>query len=483
VNLLPGSYEVSVKKAGFAEEVKKIVVKAGSNATADFSLQEAAPDPKDAPIVSYDAMYPPGKGRDLMEKTCLICHMGVGFFPLHQWSESQWNAALDKMMDPAAARIMPGTFSADDRKEVVAYLTKNFGPNSILRRLDVPELPVDEEVLSKAMYVEYYLPHYKNLQTHDPHFDQNGNVWYTDNGARRIGKIDPRTATFKDYTFPDPKVGTHGLTADAAGNMWSAGSYAMTRVDPGTGEMKVFPINPDLTKSWGAHTPVVDSRQNVWFTILGQNRLGRWNSQTQEIGLWEVPTYNSMPYGVIMDKKDSVWMAEWIRCKIANFNPATQKFTEYSPPTTPCNTKRLGLDSRGMIWFGTVVLKGGKLVKLDPNTGKMVEYAIPRPYASPYDVLQDHDGDIWIGDDSSLNVQGPVYVLNPALMRFDTALTKFDPRTEKFTFYPLPQRTATPKMELTRDGAIWYCPRDASNQGVGVLYPDMTKMTTLAAYY
>jgi hypothetical protein len=38
VNLLPGSYEVSVKKNGFMGDVKKLEVKSGASLTADFSL-------------------------------------------------------------------------------------------------------------------------------------------------------------------------------------------------------------------------------------------------------------------------------------------------------------------------------------------------------------------------------------------------------------------------------------------------------------
>lgn len=60
---------------------------------------------------------------------------------------------------------------------------------------------------------------------------------------------------------------------------------------------------------------------------------------------------------------------------------------------------------------------------------------------------------------------------------------KFDPRTSEFTYYPAPQVTDQPKIEVTYEGAIWYCPRSAAEPGVGVLYPDMTRITTLGAYY
>jgi hypothetical protein len=40
-----------------------------------------------------------------------------------------------------------------------------------------------------------------------------------------------------------------------------------------------------------------------------------------------------------------------------------------------------------------------------------------------------------------------------------------------------------PKIEISKEGAVWYTDRSAYVQAVGALYPDRTKMTTLGAYY
>jgi len=63
------------------------------------------------------------------------------------------------------------------------------------------------------------------------------------------------------------------------------------------------------------------------------------------------------------------------------------------------------------------------------------------------------------------------------------ALIKFDPQTEKFTYYPSLQFTDMPKLQMTRDGNIWYSARSAKTPAVGVLYPDVTKMTSLVPRY
>jgi len=86
------------------------------------------------------------------------------------------------------------------------------------------------------------------------------------------------------------------------------------------------------------------------------------------------------------------------------------------------------------------------------------------PDAQPYDTWVDGEDNVWVSDGG----QGGT-------------LIKFDPKTEKWTYYPSPQFTDMPKLAIGGNGAIWYCPRSSSNAGVGVLYPDMSKITTLAA--
>lgn len=48
--------------------------------------------------------------------------------------------------------------------------------------------------------------------------------------------------------------------------------------------------------------------------------------------------------------------------------------------------------------------------------------------------------------------------------------------------YPAAQRTDMPMIRVASDGAVWCAPRSAKNAGVGVMYPDMTKMTNFAGY-
>jgi streptogramin lyase len=155
---------------------------------------------------------------------------------------------------------------------------------------------------------------------------------------------------------------------------------------------------------------------------------------------------------------------------VAKFDTQTNAWTIFSPPTYPGQVRRPNVDSKNNIWFGiwAAGLRPGKLAKLDQTTGRFTEYTVPMQNAEPYDVEADSQDNIWASDAGQ-----------------DAAIWKFDVQDQTFTFYPKPQPAAdSPKVQVTRDGSVWYTPRGSRNApGVGVLYPDMDKITTLGAFY
>lgn len=95
-------------------------------------------------------------------------------------------------------------------------------------------------------------------------------------------------------------------------------------------------------------------------------------------------------------------------------------------------------------------------------------------------------GDIEITSRNTLSAHDRELILDYLVENFGPetgAQELFDPRSKDFTYFPSSQRSSFPKMEITSDGAVWFGPRDGGHPRVSVLYPDMDKMTTLAAYY
>ena len=491
VHLFPGRYALNVQISGFSTATQHIEIRPGSNSVADFQIQPidpqlAAQDQYAGPkvlvdglqLAAYDEVYPTGPGRELVEQTCIICH-GVNFLPGGPRNESAWDAALDMMMNQSqaygvedgASLIAPDVVDAAGREVLLAYLAENFGDDDPPRAVRIDgEVPLDEAALAKAMYVEYEIPdeQISNRWIQEIHFEKEGNVWLTGRGyPSAMTRLDPRTATYTDFMNPDPAGSPHGLVVDPEGFVWWAGrDVHLARLDPRNGKVLEYPVEkPGLH----GHTPVLDSKNNIWFSMLPGNRIGKWDRQTEEITLYKVPTARARPYGIIVDPQDQVWFAEFHVCRIGRFDPETERFTEYPALTKACTIRRLGMDSKGIVWFS--LFSAGKLGRLDPATGEVTEYDIPATFSEPYDTWPDADDNIWISDGGQRG-----------------ALIKFDQEPEAFTFYPTRLRSDMPKLAITRDGAIWYTARSAAQSPttpatVGVLYPDISKIKTLAAYY
>ena len=519
VSLFPGNYEINVVSNDLESEVQKLILKAGDNPRLKLSLRAPAAGAAletAREAQAYDEIYPPGPGRDVAERTCMVCH-GENFLPSRPASEAAWNARIDLMMGttlgekPASGypegllqyRDTQRGFSLKDRQDLVAYAVKNFGPTAKPRRVRIDqEMPLDETKLGKAMYIEYYLPPdppgqgtnapefaklsgpYSGRRVgQDVRFDQDGNVWLTDRGyPHRLVKLDPRTGAMKDYILPDPKNGIHEVSVDRNGMIWLPEHGGATP----SNVKRLLGFNPK-TEEWEHQIPMdpenvvrnpikwmqslaFDSKDNIYVGWIMGGALSKYERATKKVSVFPIPVPNAIAYGVVADKNDNIWVALWNSGQVAKFDTQTNQWTLFAPPTYPGHVRRPNVDQKNNVWFGIWAAgkRPGKLAKLDQTTGRITEYTVPQQNAAPYDVASDADDNIWAADAGQA-----------------AAIWKFDPRDQKFTFYPKPQRAAdTPKIQVTKDGAIWYSPRGSRNApGFAVLYPDMDKISTLGAYY
>src|SRR4029453_5784634 len=108
VSLFPGNYEVNVVAKGFESDLQKLTVQAGDNPalkiamkTVTIGADQGAPDVAQnlegttvnrisVILDSYENIYPPGRGREIAESTCMTCH-GENFLSSQPANEAMWN--------------------------------------------------------------------------------------------------------------------------------------------------------------------------------------------------------------------------------------------------------------------------------------------------------------------------------------------------------------------------------------------------------
>ena len=147
-------------------------------------------------------------------------------------------------------------------------------------------------------------------------------------------------------------------------------------------------------------------------------------------------------------------------------------YTEYDLPQRTRQPHDVIVDSDGMVWyasFGEQVLG-----KLDPRTGKITEYTVPRLKANlPTGILAlrfDHDQNLWMG------------------MQFQGGIAKFDRKTEKFQTWSLPPELNGDHVQINQvspehsyvDGKVWL--QDAGTYTVLRLDLKSAKFEAFAPY-
>jgi streptogramin lyase/cytochrome c5 len=535
--LFPGTYEIRVITNGLVSEMQPVTLKAGESRALTVELRPGTARPPVgatpsgdseadtnlaagiAEEASYEDIYPPAPGRAVAERTCLVCH-GENFLPSRPASRASWESRIGHMMG-AALGTQPASsyaqglltyrsgelgFSREDRDALLEYMVENFGPRAKPRRVRIAqELPVEESHLGKAMYIEYYLTEDPpNQGVHDPEFlklkgtfccgrrvgqdvrfDDAGNVWLTDRGyPHRLVRLDPRTGDQKDFLLPDgARFGVHEVVVDRNGIAWApehsgadpSSPKRLLGLNPKTGQWEhKIPLDPDnvirMPIKW-TQSLAIDSKGTVYVGWIMGGALSQVDAATRKVTVFPIPEHNAIPYGLVADRNDNIFIALWNSGHIAKFDTHNHQWTLFTPPTHPGQTRRLSVDMQNNIWWGTYSAgqRQGKLVKLDQATGLITEVTIPRQNTQPYDVETDAEGNIWAADGGGSAA----------------ALWRFEPKTQNFTLYPKPQESAdTPKIQVTKEGAVWYSPRGSANApAIGVLFPDMDKISTLGAYY
>ncbi|OFV91244.1 MAG: hypothetical protein A3H28_13405 [Acidobacteria bacterium RIFCSPLOWO2_02_FULL_61_28] len=469
-DLPPSSYEVRVLQRGFESPVETVALGAGETKTANLALKAEAPPPSTVQLVDYDTLYPPGPGRDLLEVTCMGCH-GKGMFHRQQRNADGWRASVELMLSgpmpggqpaPALGRTnMP----ARDKEAIVQYLASNFGPNSPKRDLKLDELLVDEDAVADALFVEYDAPKMEFRRPgrpnpnathflHDPYLDAEGQVWYPSVAANSIVRLNPREMDpekrWKEWVLPENSgwVFLHGITVDSKNHLFWAeiNGGRVGELDPQTGEM----TRHSLPTLGSVLQVAVDSKDNIWYGQVHGVGVGRIDAKTRRVKQWPTPTPDASAYGLAIDQKDRAWFAGYGKNVVLMVDPVSDTVKEYKTLTRAAGPRRLGVDSKGIVWHSEFL--AGKIGSINSDTGEQKEYTLPLRHTHPYETWPDREDNIWITD----HVYG--------------CIIKFDRKTEKFTYYPLPQYGSfagggwsVPKIEVAKDNTIWFGSRGVAN--------------------
>jgi virginiamycin B lyase len=447
-----GEYRLTIRAVGFTADPRSgMNLTADQNTSLDFALQKGTVRWNDISAVQAKALWPAGKGKDLLAANCSNCHLFQTRIASVGRDADGWKDRVAFMRDAMHFSL----FHLNDRDaaEIASYLTQLFGPDSVLPKspADMPEYkatvrPFTSEAMN-IVYVEYDMPGPSRMPfSAAPDKDGNvwipnfgvadkitrlnpttgemqdfqvpftgtaaihsavpaadGSVWLTEQGSNKLGRWDP--VTKKITEFQDPyetgKEGIedggekHTVRLDTRGNAWASG-VPLTKFDPETGK---FTHIDEVPRTYDIKT---DKNGDAWFTNQNKNAIGRVDGKTMKVTQWTMPTPKSFPRRMELASDGTVWIGEFDAGKIAHFEPQTQTFKEFVLPGPDPTPYALNIDRDGFVWYNSH--RQDVIGRLDPKTGKVTEYPFPHSELAMREFFLDAEGRMWYGSNPNNKV-------------------------------------------------------------------------------
>ena len=103
--------------------------------------------------------------------------------------------------------------------------------------------------------------------------DAAGQVWFSERQGNKLGELDPKTGTFKEFPLPGPEASPYALGIDRDGMVWYSSHEQDTigRFDPKTGDVLEYPY---------PHSEIamrefdLDRKGRMWYGASTNNKVG-----------------------------------------------------------------------------------------------------------------------------------------------------------------------------------------------------------------
>ena len=436
-DLDPGDYQVTATAVGFKTDPRAgVKVDDGQSTALDFALQKGIVRWSDLSIHEGQMLLPEGAGKQLLFFRCMSCHGLQTKIAAVRRDEEGWQACVALMRDRANGvgdlRITP-----EDGAAVAAYLSRTFSPDS-----DLPRSPADlpgyatakhaefSDEAMKIVYVTYDLPRASRFPW-VAYPQKDGSVWMPHSWtADQIARLDQHTGEVQEFDVPQgvrKALHVHAVTKAPDGMVWFSEDAAcqLGKFDPETHKFKIYqpefctPKDDDATTGRGMNaiglgsmnSIRLDRTGNIW---AGGSMLLRFDPKKEDF--MEFPEART-PYGIELDPQGNIWFAEFPReGMIGRMDTKTLKITKWTPPTTEklaalngkypdenygnssthpktAGPRRITVDSQGIVYFGE--WWGNQIGRFDPKTEKFQEFPLPDPSPTPYAVAVDRYDNVW----------------------------------------------------------------------------------------
>ena len=353
---------------------------------------------------------------------CGFCHQQGSHFFRRPRPEENWKEVIYRM-------VGYGSRLHDDAQEKLPKLLSNEYGRLYNNPEIIPKGTPWKEHLQNVKITEWPIGDAFS-QMHDLLYHSNGLVYVGDNLQDRLYEINPKTGEYVIYKLKRESTDKHGglmgkrlssfpkheafagihsfAESPIDGHIFITTSYQQRLVefDPVS---KAF-TNHKMDDGYYPHTVRVDQHDRVWFTMALSNQIAMLDRKNNnKFSMFDLPN-RSMKEGFTVSAMGVLLkLMDW-GIPLANWFPIDEKSTGVPLP--------YGIDitPNGDIWFAR--LHADSIGKIDAKTLAITLY--DTPFVGPRRLRTDSKGNLWIAAFP------------------ESMIVKFDPKSEKFTNYPLP---------------------------------------------
>jgi virginiamycin B lyase len=473
-NLPPGDYTVQGIGNGFQSKPAPVTLTAGKPAMADMSLTDKQADvmpngwvrrPGRVAGNELDHELPPpdlpeGEAKAIVEAKCSQCHFLYRLTQM-RWTRNNWEKKIAWMRERIHDRRGAVDLTDQEEKAVVDYLAKNFSdttpkpdPNGRLSRTLL------QGDAARYIAVDFAVPN-SDAALHDIAVDPQGIAWVNELNEYKLGRFDPKTYEFTEI---DPPPGPRKIgvlnhmgppTRGVGDSIWMAEIGANRRwlqFDTKYQEFTAFQAPADFKGQMTGNSMKADPNGKMVWSTAGTRIVGL-NVETKQFVAYDIPHWvekkqNPGAYGIDVAGDGRVWFVEREANKIGRLDPETGKIDEFATPGVDV-PRRMGADWDGNLWIG--FHETGKLVKVDQKTGQMTFYQPPTENNGAYHVVSDPKHKVlWLTEQTA------------------DKIARFNPRTETWTEFSLPiVESDARRIELdpSNPNRIWWSGDTSSHLG------------------
>ncbi len=459
--LPPDEYALRARLVGFEDSYLDAVdVSSGEgNENAEFVLQPAKDLLRQRTGASLfgELKFNNEEHRMSFKMSCTYCHQ-VGTEGFRTPEEPvDWQVMITRMDGF-------GAIHPDLQKTIVPKLVNTYAEEAPKKWADwTPPEPPKGKALALRV-VEWDMGSKRPSMIHDLELGHNGLVYAVDMANDILVSLDPVTAERKEHRLPGGKkpysddpmtMGPHSLECDADGNIWITCAIGgkMAKFDVKTEEWTVVSSAPaPAPRGIYPHTLRVDMKGVVWYTDAGRGvfsldpnhdnvrKFYKLPDENQAIGRGVGESRGRTPYGIDVAPNGHIWYTKLNGNRVGRIDPDVPDGDIKEWNPPFHGPRRLHVAADGMVWVPGC--GSGVFAKFDPTSEKWTVYDLPnKENQFPYALhIHPQTGDVWICGTTN------------------DSMFRFIPSTEELIEYPMPSRvTYTREIEFGDDGSVWVC--------------------------